>query len=120
MNDSDLYIANVLVARPVLPLNIGYFDLTKSERTSSGVMLMDIIRQGIRRVDVTWEYLPDSELMKILQTITANKPFFSLKYPGPGGQQNMTCYCGDISTSLWHRIGGVRYWDKVTIPFIER
>jgi len=43
-------------------------------------MMMDLIATK-RRVDVVWKMLTDSELQTIIDTITANKPFFSLEYP---------------------------------------
>ena len=113
-----LKIAGVAVKAPS-ELKIGRFDLTKSTRTASGKMVMDLIATK-RRVDVVWKMIPDSELKKIIDTITANKPFFSLEYPDVGGNKTMTCYAGDITTSLWHTRYGIRYWEEVTIPFIEQ
>jgi hypothetical protein len=113
-----LKIAGVSVKAPT-DLKIGRFDLTKSGRTASGKMVMDVIATK-RRVDVIWKMLTDSELEKIIDTITANKPFFSLTYPDAGGSATMTCYAGDIVTSLWHTKNGVRYWEEVSIGFIEQ
>ena len=113
-----LKIAGTTVKAPT-ELKIGRFDLTKSSRTASGKMVMELIATK-RRVDVVWKMLKDSELQQILDLITANKPFFSLEYPDAGGTQTMTCYAGDIVTSLWHTKNGVRYWEEVSIPFIEQ
>ncbi len=113
-----LKIAGITVKAPT-ELKVGRFNLSKSSRTASGKMVMDIIATK-RRVDVVWKMLPDSELQKIINAITANKPFFTLQYPDAGGQKTMTCYVGDIVTSLYHTIGGVRYWSDVSIPFIEQ
>ena len=113
-----LKIAGVSVKAPT-DLKIGRFDLTKSDRTAFGKMVMDVIATK-RRVDVVWKMLPDDELKKIIDAIAANKPFFSLEYPDAGGTKTMTCYSGDIITSLWHTKNGVRYWEEVSIPFIEQ
>ena len=113
-----LKIAGVSVKAPT-DLKIGRFDLTKSGRTASGKMVMELIATK-KRVDITWKMLPDNELQKIIDTITANKPFFSLEYPDAGGTKTMTCYAGDIVTSLWHTKNGVRYWEEVSIGFIEQ
>jgi len=113
-----LKIAGVTVKTP-WELKIGRFDITKSNRTASGKMTMELIATK-RRVDVVWKMLPDNELKKIIDTITANKPFFSLEYPDAGGTKTMTCYAGDIVTSLWHTKNGIRYWEEVSIPFIEQ
>ena len=113
-----LTIAGVQVANPA-EVKIGRFDLTKSNRTASGRMVMEYIATK-RRVDVVWRYIPDADLQVILNLLAANKPFFTLKYPDAGGQQTMTCYAGDINTSLWHTINGVRRWSEVSISFVEQ
>lgn len=100
-------------------LNIGRFDLSKASRTASGKMVMEIIATK-RRVDARWIMLADADLQLILDLITAHKPFFTLTYPDAGGETSMTCYAGDINTSLWHTVNGVRYWEEVSIPFIEQ
>lgn len=115
---AEIIIAGVQVAKPAA-VKVGRFDLTKSERTASGKMMMEIIATK-RRVDVTWKMLKDSDLQLIIDTINAHKPFFTLQYPDIGGTSTMTCYAGDINTSLWHTINGVRYWSEVTIAFIEQ
>ena len=113
-----LKIAGITVKAPT-ELKVGRFDLSKSGRTASGKMVMDIIATK-RRVDVVWKMVPDSELQTIIDTITANKPFFSLEYPDTRGSKTMTCYAGDIITSLWHTKNGVRFWEDVQISFIEQ
>jgi len=113
-----LKIAGVTVKTPS-ELKIGRFDITKSNRSASGKMMMEIIATK-RRVDVVWKMLKDSELQQILDLITANKPFFTLEYPDAGGTKTMTCYAGDILTSLWHTKNGVRFWEDVQISFIEQ
>ena len=113
-----LKIAGTTVKAPS-DLKVGRYDISKSERTSSGKMVMEIIATK-RRVDVVWKMITDNELQTIIDTITANKPFFTLEYPDAGGSQTMTCYSGDIITSLWHTINGVRYWEEVSIAFIEQ
>jgi len=113
-----LKIAGVTVKAPS-ELKVGRFDITKSSRSASGKMMMELIATK-RRVDVVWKMLPDNDLKLIIDTITANKPFFSLEYPDTGGAKTMTCYAGDIVTSLWYTKNGIRYWEEVSIGFIEQ
>ena len=113
-----LKIAGITVKTPS-ELKIGRFDITKSNRTASGKMVMELIATK-RRIDCTWKMITDTELQLILDTITANKPFFALEYPDVGGNKTMTCYSGDINATMWHTKNGVRYWEEVTISFIER
>lgn len=113
-----IQIAGITVKAPS-ELKIGRFDITKSSRTASAKMVMDIIAPK-KRVDCTWKMITDSDLQTIIDTITAHKPFFALQYPDVGGTATITCYAGDIITSLWHTKNGVRYWQDVSIPFIEQ
>ena len=115
---ADIYIAGIKVASPA-DVKVGRFDLTKANRTASGRMKIEYIATK-RRVDVVWRYIPDADLQVILNLLAANKPFFTLEYPDAGGQQTITCYAGDINTSLWHTRNGIRYWSEVSIAFIEQ
>lgn len=116
---ATIRIAGVEVSRPA-EVRVGRFDLTKSNRSASGRMVMEVVRAGIRRVDVTWRMLSDSDLRTILDVIAANKPFMQVEYPDAGRQETMIAYTGDIIYSAWHTRNGVRYWEEITIPFIEQ
>lgn len=112
-------IAGVQVFTPA-DVKVKRFDLEKTRRTASGRLVVDVVATK-RQVDVTWRYIPDAALQTILDLLAANKPFFTLEYPDASGQQVMTAHVnGDISTSLWHTIGGVRRWSEVQISFIEQ
>lgn len=113
-------IAGVAVIPPVLPLDIGQFDISKAKRNTRGYMSMQIIRKGVRRIEAKWKRLKDSDLQHILNVIDANKPFFTLEYPDVGGQQTKTVYSGDARYSLYKIENGERVWDEITIPFIEQ
>jgi len=115
----EFRIAGVKVKTPYLPLTFREFDISKRNRVASGKMVGDVIATK-KRIDVTWKMLKDDEFKLILDTIRANKPYFQVEYPGPGGQQTMICYNGDISATMGSKINGVRYWEEVTIPFIEQ
>lgn len=102
-------------------IKLGKFNLTKSGRTASGLMVMEIIATK-RKVDLSWSKLSDADLKTILDLLDTGA-FHTLTYPdpqGPGGQRTVTAYVGDIETGLWHTVAGVRYWDGVKIPLIER
>lgn len=112
-------IAGVQVKTPCLPLTFGRFNITKSKRAASGKMKMEIIRKNVRRIDATWKMIEDTELQRILDLIDANEPIFEVEYPDVGGQVTKRFYRGDISYSMWFTKNGIRYWEEVTIPFIE-
>lgn len=116
-------VAGVRIQAHPEKVDVGRFNLSKSNRTASGHMNMELIRTGVRRVDVNWRYLPDPQLLTLLRALENAQmtgPFFDLRYPDAGGEKNMLCYVGDIHTGLWHTFNGVRYWDEVSIAFIEK
>ncbi|MBE3590013.1 MAG: hypothetical protein IMW98_04200 [Firmicutes bacterium] len=100
-------------------IKLGYFDLTKSSRTASGRMVMEIVATK-RRLDLTWQKIADADLQAILDVIAAHKPFFVVTFPVPGGTASMTAYVGDINTGLWYTVGGVRWWQDVSFALIEQ
>lgn len=114
-----LVIAGVEVAPPS-ELEFGEFDLVKAKRTASGRMTMEVIRAGVRRIDVTWRYLPDPALRTILDVLRANKPFFTVQYEDGDSMGSMTAYAGDIRRIPGHKLHGVRYWKEVQVPLIEQ
>lgn len=115
-----LVIAGYRVQTNPADLQVSRFDISKAERTASGRMTIELIRPDVRRVDVTWRFLPDAELMAILDAIAAHRPFFEVRFPDVGGEQTILCYKGDITHNRWHTINGVKTWRDVTIPFIEQ
>jgi len=113
-----LKIAEVQVTNPA-KLEVGEFDISRAERTADGTMAMEIVATK-RSIDVEWHMITDSQLDTILNAVKANRPFFVVEYPFAGGTATMTCYLGDRYLGLWHTRNGIRYWEKVSMAFIER
>lgn len=113
-------IGGQLIANPS-GVELGKFNITKSSRSASGIMNMEIIAKK-RKVDLSWDKIAEPDLKQILDLLDS-RTFHELTYPdpqGPGGTGIITAYVGDISTRTWHRVNGVRYWDNVSLPLIER
>jgi len=113
-----LTIAGTAVANPA-SIEVGEADLSKSNRTASGRMVMEIIATK-RRLDVTWRYLPDPERRKIRDLIRANRPFFLVTWQDGDSADSMIAYAGDRRQKLWLPVGGVRYWEEFSVAFIEQ
>lgn len=118
MADGDFRIAGTKVKTPTMP-TIGMMEITDRERTASGKMVGDIIADKIR-IEPEWQHIDDSELVQILNLIKASRPYFTVEFPGAGGQKVMTAYNGDITYSLYGYVNGKKRWESVTIPFIEQ
>jgi len=99
-------------------MNLGKFDLTKSQRTSDGTMQMQYIATK-RRIDASWDYLTASQVQSILDFLASNKPFFYVEYEDYDGTREMLAYCGDIKYSPTFKKGSVRYFKSLSLSFIE-
>jgi len=100
-------------------IKISLIDIERTERVASGKLVAEIIATK-RQLDISWKMIPDSEYKLILDTIIANKPFFTLEYPDAGGAKTIVCKASNIIASLWHTVGGIRRWEEVQISFIEQ
>lgn len=108
------------IANPA-SVELGKFKLTKSSRSSSGLMNMDIIATK-RKIDLNWDKIAGADL-KLILDILDGQVFHQVAYPDPqgaGGQSTITAYAGDITQRAWHQLNGVRYWENVSIGLIER
>jgi hypothetical protein len=113
-----MQIAGVTVATPNA-VNVGSNDITKSSRAASGKMQIELIATK-KKVKVSWANLSDTDFQTIMNTIAANKPFFSLIYPDAGQDNTITCFVdGDPSADLASMINGVKLWN-LTINFTEQ
>lgn len=101
-------------------LKVGVFRITKSERTASGKMVMEIIAIK-RRLDLRWEIIADTDLRQIMD-ILESKVFHTVTYPDPQKRENhtITAYVGDINQEVWQKLSGTRYWKNVSIALIEQ
>lgn len=99
-------------------VSLSYYDLTKSERTADGTMQMEYITTK-RRLNVMWSYMKDSDFQDMLSFFRLHKPFFNVVYNVSGTEEDYLCYCGNIDTKLGYILNGIRYWEEITIAFIE-
>ena len=102
------------------------FDLTKSQRTTDGSMIMQYIATK-RRLDLSWNAMEGSKLNEMLDFFayikqhTPARPYFYVYYPDAEGTlKQFLAYHGDISYSLefWNPNDAKLYW-KVSVAFIE-
>lgn len=100
-------------------IEVGRFNLTKSGRTASGLMTMEIIARK-QSVTITYSHLPDSDLKAILDQLES-RTFHTLTYPDPqAGAATLTVYAGDVAYKPFRKIGGAWWWKEIVIPLIER
>lgn len=98
----------------------GSFDIAdNAERTADGTMVMDIVATK-RKITLSYNMIADGDYATIRALKRPGRVFYSVTFPGPGGNETMTAYFGDITDRAWHTIGGVRWWQDVQISLIER
>ncbi|QCX32450.1 hypothetical protein FDN13_01350 [Caloramator sp. E03] len=110
---------NGITIKTPTDLKVGVFRITKSERTASGKMMMEIIAVK-RRLDLRWEIISDIDLQIILN-ILESKVFHTVVYPDPqnGETATITAYVGDINMEAWQKVGN-RYYKNVSLALIEQ
>lgn len=118
----NLVINGVQIKAPK-SFNFGVMDLDgESTRNARGKMTRDIIRKGIRKIELEWGPLSDGEIAMILQNVTGT--FFSVTYPDAltGGQRTGTFYVGDRSAPSysWNDKYKSMKWNGLTMNFIEQ
>jgi hypothetical protein len=101
-------------------LKVSTFVISNSERTADGTMVMDIIAEK-RRLDLTWTIIRDTELEQVM-ALLSGQVFHTVTYPDParGEETTITVYRGDAGQDVGQRVAGTRYWQNVTLAFIER
>lgn len=97
------------------------FDIRRTELMASGKLRVQIIAEK-RMLHLGWSLIKDTDLKQILDLLSA-KAFHTVTYPDPqhGEDHTITAVVdGNIQISSWRTIGGVRYWQDVSISLREQ
>lgn len=98
---------------------LGRFTLSKSGRAASGRMRTDVIAVK-RRLDCSWTLISAPALKQIHDILESAAEYLVEFVDTRSGEvATMTAYSGDRKNTLWHTIGGVRYWKDASIALIE-
>ena len=113
-----IWLNNTLLPEPSA-IEIGVYDITRSERSSSGRMSMEFIARK-RTVSIEYERIIGADLDAILTNLQS-RTFHALRYPDPQGvERTITAYVGDRTMSAFYTISGVRWWQGVKFTMIEQ
>ena len=114
-----LTIAGVDVKNPSV-FQVDLQDIDKeSERNANGTMQRTRVAVK-RKLTVEWGPLSNSEISKILKSVS--DVFFTVKYPDPelGGITTKTFYTGDRSAPVLRVNKGVTRWEGLKTNLVER
>lgn len=95
----------------------------KAYRDAYGVMHKKTVRWGVRKIELKWSRLTDSELA-LIRSLTKQKEYFSVDYysdtAGVSGHIN-EAYSGDtLKYTLDKGASNSKVWKDVSISLIER
>lgn len=115
----NIRVNGVKIKQPNKP-KLSSYNLTKSGRTSSGSMTMDLVAKK-RKLFLAYEVLSGKELEFIMDLIDGDDMFFNVEYNENGREKSMTAYVGEVSRTVERhdRLGGY-YWSGVSFNFIEQ
>lgn len=106
MADNFLEVDGVTLPPPSTMTQSDY-DLTDSERNAKGVMVMQMIREDIHKLECTWNILRPAEYMLIRNAIkkkhNLNTKYFIADYNTQG---TIKTYAGDRTTPIYMFEGG--------------
>lgn len=99
--------ANILkVGGVVLPppssMKCSDYDITDSDRNAKGVMIMEMIRENVHKLECSWNILRPDEYM-IIRNAIANKYNLATEYfiPDMNQKGTITAYVGDRTTPVY-------------------
>lgn len=115
----NIRVNGVRIKQPKNP-SLSDYNLTKSGRTASGKMTMDLVAKK-KKLFLDYEILSGKELDTILKQINGRDMFFNVEYVENGVTKSFTGYVGEIERTL-HRSGNLSgwYWTDVSFNFIEQ
>lgn len=88
-------------------------------RTSSGTMVGDL--KGVKMtVECKWNLLTETQMSSLRTAVRSAGGFFNLRYYDLGETHTMVCYASGIPRKLYSHHMNYRYYQDVTISFIEK
>lgn len=97
---------------------VGVMDISKAERNANGRMVIDIIATKVK-LEMSWNYLTEQQLSKILTAIKGNT--FNVEYldPRTNSRQTRLFYVGDRQAGMYSYCKGKPLWTDIGFNFIE-
>lgn len=98
---------------------LGRFTISRSERTSSGRMNIEIIARK-RRLDCEWSWI-SAPALKLIHDLLESGATHTVQFidTRSGESATMTVYVGDMTQVTGHIGSGSRWWRDASISLIE-
>jgi len=99
--DNFLEVNGVALPAPSTMKHSDY-DLTEAERNAKGVMVMQLIREDIHKLECTWNILRPEQYMKIREAIKPKAGLATTYFiPDQNAQGTISTYVGDRNTPIY-------------------
>jgi hypothetical protein len=96
------------------------YDITDSERNAKGVMVSQMIREDVHKIECKWKLLHTDEYATIRAAIKKKFGLNATYFIADTGQQgSLTMYAGDRKTPIYTYEDGVPVYKNFTVNFIE-
>lgn len=86
-------------------------------RTLSGLMVGDVVAEK-KSISIKWEFLTESEFLKIRNSMVAG--FFTFSFHDDGTELTITSYRSTLSKDYLGYYGGTHYYRTVTVDITQR
>lgn len=113
-----IQVDGVTIKTPPDDIGIESYNLTKSGRVVSGLMMLDIIARK-RKFTFSYPILSSTQMQVILDRIDGGLNFMTLSYVDANVTKTATVYAGAIKKRK-ARSGNIWYYKDVSFDLIER
>ncbi len=96
------------------------YDITDSNRNANGIMITQIIREDVHKIECKWKVLRPSDY-QIIRNAIKKKFGLNVKYylPDQSSSGTLTMYAGDREAPIYTYENGVPVYKDVSLNFIE-
>jgi len=117
---TNILVVNGVVLPPPAELTLDDYDITKATRNAKGVMIMEMVRPDIHKLNCAWNYIRPDKYVTIRNAIK-NKNYLNVQYFIAETNQTGTiiAYVGDRKLSVYSMGGDEPLYEKFTVNFIE-
>ena len=114
-----LLINGVLVPEPT-GMKPNEYDITKSNRTVTGLMKGHVVRHDVQKIECSWKVLDSDQYYTLAQAIK-NKYGLKVFYhiPDLNKDAELTMYVGDRTKDTLRYVDGKPIYKNVKMNFIE-
>lgn len=101
--------------------NVSTEDVHSSDsgRDAAGKMQLEVVRFGVRTVEIAYDMLPQEQMQALLKMF--HKPYYLLTYKDPEyGPKTIECYVPSRKSELYSAVFYNGLWRNVTFSCIER